>query len=238
MNNTDEQTGCRITENATQKKPRRRKAFRAPATTPLPFEATQPAKQTAPRPATNAEVAEVEAVRERQRRQQDPPRFKRNADGSMGRVEGVRPDVHFARLVATLGTTASEAMIHLMAQAIDTFSGKDMAAKCNAATALLVGIAPKTEVEGMIAVQMLAAHNLGMELFRRAGATERVDLLGLYGNLANKTLRTFALHAETLAKLRGQTSQQTVRVEHVTVHAGGQAVVGAVSTGGRACEEK
>ena len=36
-----------------------------------------------------------------------------------------------------------------------------------------------------------------------------------------------------LARLRGQTGQQTVRVEHVTVQAGGQAVVGNVAARGR-----
>ena len=42
---------------------------------------------------------------------------------------------------------------------------------------------------------------------------------------------TFALHMEALDKHRGK-SQQTVRVEHVTVNAGGQAIVGNVQGGG------
>jgi len=44
-------------------------------------------------------------------------------------------------------------------------------------------------------------------------------------------LRTFTMQAETLAKLR-RGGGQTVRVEHVHVHPGGQAIVGAVTTGG------
>ena len=54
------------------------------------------------------------------------------------------------------------------------------------------------------------------------------------GGLAVKLLRTYTAQAEALAKLR-RGGEQTVRVEHVHVHAGGQAVVGNVNqreTGG------
>jgi hypothetical protein len=83
----------------------------------------------------------------------------------------------------------------------------------------------------MLAVQMVGCHNLAMAMLRRASNTDRVDFLAIYGNLAAKLLRTFTMQTEALARLRGQTGQQTVRVEHVTVAAGGQAVVGAVRTG-------
>jgi len=81
---------------------------------------------------------------------------------------------------------------------------------------------------------MVAPHNLATEMVRRAGVCERVDSLALYGNLATKLLRTFTSQVEALGRLRGQTTQQTVRVEHVAVEAGGQAVVGAVATGAAA----
>ena len=86
----------------------------------------------------------------------------------------------------------------------------------------------------MLAVQMVGCHNLGMTMIRRATTTDRVDFLSTYGNLGAKLLRTFTAQLEALARLRGQTTQQTVRVEHVTVEAGGQAIVGAVATGSAA----
>ncbi len=49
---------------------------------------------------------------------------------------------------------------------------------------------------------------------------------------ANRLSRTFAALAEALNRHRGKSGQQTVRVEHVTVNDGGQAIVGAVATGG------
>ena len=56
---------------------------------------------------------------------------------------------------------------------------------------------------------------------------------------ANKCSRTYATFLEALNRHRGK-GQQKVVVKHVNVHAGGQAVVGNVSTlapGGGACEK-
>jgi len=47
----------------------------------------------------------------------------------------------------------------------------------------------------------------------------------------NKLARTFATQMEALKRYR-TSGQQKVTVEHVTVNAGGQAIVGAVETGG------
>jgi hypothetical protein len=46
-------------------------------------------------------------------------------------------------------------------------------------------------------------------------------------------MRLFNEQVETMAKLKGKGSQQRVVVEHVTVAAGGQAIVGTVIPGGR-----
>ena len=48
---------------------------------------------------------------------------------------------------------------------------------------------------------------------------------------ASKLSRTYVALLEGLSRHRGK-GQQTVRVEHVTVQAGGQAIVGAVTQGG------
>jgi hypothetical protein len=46
--------------------------------------------------------------------------------------------------------------------------------------------------------------------------------------LRTRLLRLFNEQLQALAGLRGQTGQQKVTVEHVHVHEGGQAIVGAV----------
>ncbi len=79
-----------------------------------------------------------------------------------------------------------------------------------------------------MAAQLLAAHNATMECFRRAMIPDQ-DPQARQENLAqaNKLSRTYATLLDALNKHRGK-GQQKVTVEHVHVHAGGQAVVGMV----------
>ena len=53
----------------------------------------------------------------------------------------------------------------------------------NAAIAGLIGIAPQDEIEGMIAAQLIAAHNATMECYRRAMIGEQT-LEGRRDNLS------------------------------------------------------
>ena len=108
----------------------------------------------------------------------------------------------------------------------------------NATVAALVGIGPKDELEGMMAAQLIAAHNAAMECYRRAMIGEQT-FEGRRENLAqaNKLSRTYATLVEALNRHRGK-GQQKVTVEHVHVHSGGQAVVGVVGTPGGGDQEK
>jgi hypothetical protein len=105
----------------------------------------------------------------------------------------------------------------------------------SATVAALMGIAPNDELQGMMAAQLIAAHNAAMECYRRTMIGEQT-FEGRRENLAqaNKLSRTYAALLEALNRHRGK-GQQKVTVEHVHVHAGGQAVVGepATSTGRR-----
>nr|WP_171015508.1 hypothetical protein [Methylobacterium sp. L1A1] len=97
----------------------------------------------------------------------------------------------------------------------------------NAGVAAIAGIEPQNEQEAMLAVQMVGTHAMAMEMMNLAKQTESPDRLERYGNLATKFLRTYTTQMETLAKLR-RGGEQMVRVEHVHVHQGGQAIVGQV----------
>src|SRR5919204_495436 len=89
----------------------------------------------------------------------------------------------------------------------------------------LIGIGPKDELEGMLAAQLIGAHNAAMECYRRAMIREQT-FEGRRDSLsqANKLSRTSAALIEALNRHRGK-GQQKVTVEHVHVHSGGQAVV-------------
>jgi hypothetical protein len=97
----------------------------------------------------------------------------------------------------------------------------------------LIGIGPKDEIEGMIAAQLIATHNAAMECYRRAMMPEQT-FEGRRENLSQaiKLSRTCTILVEALNRHRGKGGQQKVTVEHVHVHAGGQAVVGMVEAPG------
>ncbi|RYC29306.1 hypothetical protein D3273_24660 [Lichenibacterium minor] len=91
---------------------------------------------------------------------------------------------------------------------------------------------PKDEIEGMLAAQAVAMHLASMEVFRRAIIPEQgAETASKLRRDGTNMARAMADMLSALAKHRGQ-GQQKVVVEHVHVHAGGQAVVGAVTTGG------
>ena len=101
-----------------------------------------------------------------------------------------------------------------------------------AAVAGLVGIGPQDELEGMMAAQLLAAHNAAMECYRRAMIGEQTfDGRRENLNQANKLSRSYAVLLDALNRHRGK-GQQKVTVEHVHVHSGGQAIVGTVEPPG------
>ena len=105
------------------------------------------------------------------------------------------------------------------------------ATEANAALALLDGLKPENELEAMLAAQIFACFNLGMDMAARANDSDGHELRDSYASISTKMMRTMTATVETLSKLR-RGGAQTVRVEHVHVHNGGQAIVGNVSTGG------
>lgn len=96
---------------------------------------------------------------------------------------------------------------------------------------ILDGISPESDIEGMLAAQMIGTHNAAMECLRRAMLPNQT-IEGRDQNLkhAAKLLSIYAQQMGALDKHRGK-GQQKVTVEYVNVESGGQAVVGNVETG-------
>ena len=110
-----------------------------------------------------------------------------------------------------------------------TGTSREMAAVMQqAAFGAMRGVAPVDPLEGMFAAQMVTVHNTAMDCFRRAALPEQsFEGRRMALEFANKLVRSYAALAEALSRYRSK-GQQTVRVEHVHVHPGGQAIVGAV----------
>lgn len=101
--------------------------------------------------------------------------------------------------------------------------------KLSAAAVALKGFAPRDEVEGMLAAQAVGLHAATMECLRRAMIPEQpFDLASKLRRDAVNCARAMAEMCASLDRRRGK-GHQTVRVEHVTVQSGGQAIVGAVA---------
>ena len=102
---------------------------------------------------------------------------------------------------------------------------------------MVKGVEPKDQVEAMLAAQMAAVHMSTMTFARRLAHVENIPQQDSAERAFNKLARTFAAQVEALKRYRSG-GEQTVRVEHVTVNEGGQAIVGNVSHGGRGSPEK
>jgi len=94
--------------------------------------------------------------------------------------------------------------------------------------AQLLAYKPRDVLEGMLVSQMVGTHNAAMECLRRAQIPDQTPE-GRELNLKNgaKLMGLFTRQVEALDKHRNR-GQQKITVEHVTVNAGGQAIVGGV----------
>ncbi len=104
------------------------------------------------------------------------------------------------------------------------------AARLGSAMDALAGFAPRDEVEGMMAAQAVALHHAMMDARRRSMAPSTpVEVADTLRRQAAKLSRAFTDLANAIDRRRGKGAHQIVRVEHVTVEAGAQAVIGAVT---------
>jgi hypothetical protein len=107
----------------------------------------------------------------------------------------------------------------------------------NFALGFVDAMAPKDAAEALLFTQMAAIHQVSMAMARRLNLVETIPQKDSAERALNKLTRTFAAQMDTLKRYRSK-AQQTVRVERVNVHEGGQAVVGNVSHGGGANKKR
>ena len=137
-------------------------------------------------------------------------------------------DRWWARLNTALGTVSSDfvnaSLFQLQTAARSPF-GNISETGMNSALAMIAAVAPKDKLEGALAVQMSCTHAAAMAVLAKmdiAFGTER--RVAAFGSTASRLLRTYAMQMEVLRRLRNG-GQQFVRVEHVHVNDGGQALI-------------
>ena len=99
----------------------------------------------------------------------------------------------------------------------------------NGALAIIAAFEPKNEMDAALALQAACTHMVAMVMMARIGGGHGGDrrLPGM-ASASAKLLRAYCTQIETYRRLRGG-GKQNIRVEHVHVHEGGQAIVGAVN---------
>jgi hypothetical protein len=135
------------------------------------------------------------------------------------------------RLKNALGTSSNyfvdASLQQLIAAARLPFSGISETA-VNASLAFIEGAEPRDEVECALVIQMACTHTAAMAVLGRLGGGHGPDRsVATMASAASRLSRTYATQVEALRRLRNGGSQ-FVRVEHVYVNEGGQAVIGNV----------
>jgi hypothetical protein len=139
--------------------------------------------------------------------------------------------LNIARSLQTLGTVSPDfvktSLLQLQSAARSPY-GTISETATNAALAMVQAAAPRDELEGALAVQMACAHMAAMAVLGKldsAFGTER--RIAALGSTAARLMKTYTMQMEVLRRLRNG-GQQFVRVEHVHINDGGQALIGNV----------
>ena len=109
--------------------------------------------------------------------------------------------------------------------------GADGEAAMNVALRLLVELQPQNALERMLCAQFIACDRAASQCLNiGCNGTNEATARRKYMSLACQFQGLLVRQVEALAKLRNG-NQQTVKVEHVHVHQGGQAIVGNLTRG-------
>jgi hypothetical protein len=140
-----------------------------------------------------------------------------------------------ARLNKALGTVSPDfvktSLLQLQGAARSPY-GTISETAINAALAMIEAAAPRDELEGALAVQMACTHAAAMAVLAKMDRLGTERQIAAFGSTAARLMKTFVMQFEVLRRLR-HGGQQFVRVEHVHVNDGGQALIGNVKKSDR-----
>jgi hypothetical protein len=164
-----------------------------------------------------------------------PPRVKKPSKHSDVVLAPAELEEHKAALRNVFGETLSDEFVDVMlTQLVSALrpGPHDVLeeATLNAAIALVASIKPQSELEALIAVQIVATGFSGLKFLRNSQRHLDEVFIGVYGGYATRLLRLQLELIQTLDKHR-RGHKQTVEVRHVHIHPGAQGVVGIINSG-------
>lgn len=189
---------------------------------------------------SQAQRDRVAATATAQQARIDAPSMKLSQTGKTLKIGFDHDSSEIATLLqmADIGSTDSDFHLGLVGQiACIGSQGQSIdAANANFVVAVVRSVKPRDELEAMLATQMGAIHAATMMMARRLNLVDNIPQQDSAERALNKLARTFVTQMEALKRYRTG-GQQKVTVEHVTVNAGGQAIVGAVSNHAQATKD-
>ncbi len=136
------------------------------------------------------------------------------------------------RMTGTDSPDLSHVLVREALLVVNSGKGGDEAAgrrRIRATMAALGGIAPRDSIEGMLAAQMVAVHEVAMQSLRLARHSKQtVESSEMNISQAVRLMALYTRQMDALARHRGRGSQ-TVTVGRVQVEPGAQAIVGNVA---------
>jgi hypothetical protein len=164
-----------------------------------------------------------------------PPRVRKphpNNDRCVA-PPGVDLDDLRARMREAFGNTASDEFAQVMIRKlIDTLAPSPHdnldETTLNAGLAIISSVQAQSELEALLAVQIVATGFSGLRFLRESHGQMTNDFIDVYGGYAERLLRLQAELIRTLDRHR-RGNRQTVEVRHVHLHPGSQGVIGIVN---------
>jgi hypothetical protein len=163
-----------------------------------------------------------------------PPRL-RKPDPRLDQCLAPSSDIaaHRARLREAFGRTMSDEFVDVMlGKLVELLRPNPLdqleEATLNAALALVSSVQPRTELEALLAVQIVATGFSGIRFLRQSQHHMDEAFIEVYGGYAMKLIRLEQELIQTLDRHR-RGHKQTVEVRHVHLHDGAQGVFGIVN---------
>src|SRR5258705_2686528 len=164
-----------------------------------------------------------------------PPRVKKPSRHNDLVLAPAELEPHKAALRDVFGETLSDEFVDVMLTQLvaalrpGPFDVLDEAT-LNAAIAVVASVKPQSELEALLAVQIVATGFTGLKFLQHSQRHLDEAFIGVYGGYATRLLRLQIELVQALDKHR-RGHKQTVEVRHVHIHSGAQGVVGIINSG-------
>jgi hypothetical protein len=164
-----------------------------------------------------------------------PPRLQRGERGGVVLAPQAQLQAHKAAFREVFGETLSDEFVDEMLTQLnsallpghwDRLEPRTL----NAAIAIIASIKPQTELEALLAVQIVATGFAGLKFLQRGQMVLEEAYISVYGGFATRLMRLQLELVQALDKHR-RGHKQTVQARHVHIHSGAQGVVGIINSG-------